>query len=173
MGFSIGFFMPFAASRDGSLGSAYAEQWGDFCSSPANLTFLVHFSAKSSVVSDFFFLLLFPFRQFFPLYRYFQELSVWFIFYFQYSMKLKNNISLWWPWKITEVRQGGLQIIQPSTNQLHRSACPPKREQSDDSSRAGKCRWAAFTECAKKSPAQTHSSFGRIHVMAITAPGRK
>lgn len=32
---------------------------------------------------------------------------------------------------------------------------------------------AACTPCAKKSPTQTHSSFGSAQGMAITAPGRK
>lgn len=133
-------FMPIAASRDESLGSAYAEWQGDSCSSPADLTFFLSVIFYPVFCSFWFFNLIIPFQRRLFLYRYFQELSIWFIFYFQYSMKQKNNVSLRWPGKITKVRKGGLQMIQPSPKQLHRSAFPPTREQIYDGSRAGKCR---------------------------------
>ncbi|XP_075355428.1 uncharacterized protein LOC142408754 [Mycteria americana] len=57
----------------------------------------------------------------------------------EYSMKQKSNVSLRRPGKITKVRKGGLQMIQPLPKQSCRSTFPPTREQIYDSSRAGKC----------------------------------
>ncbi|XP_009886202.1 PREDICTED: mitotic spindle assembly checkpoint protein MAD2A [Charadrius vociferus] len=52
----------------------------------------------------------------------------------RYSTKQKNNVSLRWPGKITEVCKGGLQMIRPPPKQLHRSAFPPTRKKISNSS---------------------------------------
>lgn len=157
-------FVPIAGGRE-SPGSVYTEWGGDSCSSPADLTFFLSTISHQISCSFWYFCLITPFqRRFFLLSlvprTFLSDLSS--IFRTQWSRKTMLVFG-------GQGKGGKLVEVVSRWSGPDWSNLFPQGGSKGLAS-AGR---AACTPCAKKSPTQTHSSFGSAQVMAITAPGRK